>query len=123
MSQENLFASIKNLAATGASIAQTRLEILSTDIQIARSRFLSLLVMLLFTLFFLFFGLVMLALLIVIYSWEGDRLFALSMMTGAFLALGLILAIVVLRSLQTMPKLFEASIAELAKDRQALGKS
>jgi uncharacterized membrane protein YqjE len=122
MSQENLFASIKNLVATGASIAQTRLEILSTDIQIARSRFLSLLVMLLFTLFFLFFGLVMFALLIVIYSWEGDRLFALSMMTGAFLAVGFILAMVVLRSLKTMPKLFEASIAELAKDRQALGK-
>jgi uncharacterized membrane protein YqjE len=122
MSQENLFASIKNLVATGASIAQTRLEILSADIQIARSRFLSLLVMLLFTLFFLFFGLVMFALLIVIYSWEGDRLFALSMMTGAFLAVGFILAMVVLRSLKTMPKLFEASIAELAKDRQALGK-
>lgn len=122
MSQENIFASIKNLVSTASSIAQTRLEILSTDIQIARTRFLSLLVMLLFTLFFLFFGLVMLALLIVIYSWEGDRLFALTMMTGAFLLLGLILAILVLRAFQTMPKLFEASIAELAKDRQALGK-
>ncbi|MEY3419599.1 MAG: hypothetical protein RJA46_1370 [Pseudomonadota bacterium] len=122
MSQENLFSALKNLVSTGASIAQTRLELISTDVQIARTRFLSLLVMLLFTLFFLFFGLVMLALLIVIYSWESDRMLALTLLTSGFLALGLVLALVVLRSLKTMPKLFEATIAELAKDRQELSK-
>lgn len=122
MSQENLFSALKNLVSTGASIAQTRLELISTDLQIARTRFLSLLVMLLFTLFFLFFGLVMLALLIVIYSWESDRMLALTLLTSGFLALGLVLALVVLRSLKTMPKLFEATIAELAKDRQELSK-
>lgn len=122
MSQENLFSSLKNLVSTGASIAQTRLELISTDVQIARSKFLSLLVMVIFTLFFLFFGLVMLALLIVIYSWESDRMLALSLLTSGFLAIGLILALVVLRSLKTMPKLFEATIAELSKDRQQLSK-
>lgn len=122
MSQENLFSALKNLVSTGASIAQTRLELISTDVQIARTRFLSLLAMLLFTLFFLFFGLVMLALLIVIYSWESDRMLALTLLTSGFLALGLVLALVVLRSLKTMPKLFEATIAELAKDRQELSK-
>ncbi|AGG33442.1 Putative transmembrane protein [beta proteobacterium CB] len=122
MSQENLFSSLKNLVSTGTSIAQTRLELISTDVQIARTQFLSLLVMIVFTLFFLFFGLVMLALLIVIYSWETDRILALSLLTSGFLGVGCILALVVLRSLKTMPKLFEASIAELAKDRQELSK-
>ena len=122
MSQENLFSSLKNLVSTGASIAQTRLELISTDVQIARAKFISLLVMIIFTLFFLFFGLVMLALLIVIYSWEADRIFALSLLTGGFLSVGVILALVVLRSLKTMPKLFEATIAELSKDRQELAK-
>jgi uncharacterized membrane protein YqjE len=122
MSQENLLSSLKNLVSTGASIAQTRLELISIDVQIARSKFLSLLVMIIFTLFFLFFGLVMLALLIVIYSWESDRILALSLLTSGFLAVGLVLALVVMRSLKTMPKLFEASIAELAKDRQELAK-
>lgn len=122
MSQENLLSSLKNLVSTGASIAQTRLELISTDVQIARSKFLSLLIMVIFTLFFLFFGLVMLALLIVIYSWESDRMLALSLLTGSFLVIGFILALVVLRSLKTMPKLFEATIAELAKDRQELAK-
>ena len=120
MSQENLLSSIKNLAATGASIAQTRLELLSVDVQIARAKFLQSLVMIIAALFFLFFGLVMLALLIVIYSWESDRIMALSLLTGAFISIGAILAALVIQSLRTMPKLFEASIAELAKDADEL---
>jgi len=91
-------------------------------VQIARTKFLSLFVMVIFTLFFLFFGLVMLALLIVIYSWESDRMLALGLLTSSFLVVGFILALVVLHSLKTMPKLFEATIAELAKDRQELAK-
>ena len=120
MSQENLLSSIKNLAATGASIAQTRLELLSVDVQIARGKFLQSLVMIVSALFFLFFGLVMLALLIVIYSWESDRILALSLLTGAFISIGVILGVIVIQSLRTMPKLFEASIAELAKDADEL---
>ena len=122
MSQENLLSSIKNLVSTGTSIAQTRLELISVDVQIARSKLISLLVMIFSALFFLFFGLVMLALFIVIYSWESDRMMALGLLTGTFLAIGLILALLIMQSLRTMPKLFEASIAELAKDREALSK-
>jgi uncharacterized membrane protein YqjE len=122
MSQENLLSSIKGLASTGASIAQTRLELLSLDVQIARSKFISLLVMIISALFFLFFGLVMLALLIVIYSWETDRMMALGLLTGAFLTVGLILALLIMQSLRKMPRLFEASITELAKDREVLSK-
>jgi uncharacterized membrane protein YqjE len=122
MSQENLLSSIKGLASTGASIAQTRLELLSLDVQIARSKFISLLVMIISALFFLFCGLVMLALLIVIYCWETDRMLALGLLTGAFISVGLILALLITQSLRKMPRLFEASITELAKDREALSK-
>jgi len=122
MSHENLFSSLKNLVSTGTSIAQTRLELISSDVQIARSRFISLLVMIIFTLFFLFFGLVMLALLIVIYSWESDRILVLIILTGGFLAVGALLAALILQSLRTMPALFEATIAELQKDREELSK-
>jgi uncharacterized membrane protein YqjE len=122
MSQENILSAVKNLVSTAASITQTRLELLSIDVQIARSQFMRLLVFIILALFFLFFGLVMLALLIVIYSWETNRMMALGLLSGGFLSVGLILALVVLRALKTMPKLFESSIAELAKDRQALSK-
>jgi uncharacterized membrane protein YqjE len=122
MSQENLLSSLKNIVATSASIAQTRLELLSVDVQIARSKFISLMVMMVCALFFLFFGLVMLSLLIVIYSWETNRMLALGLLTVGFIGIGLILAFLTMRSLQTMPKLFEASIAEFAKDREELTK-
>ena len=122
MSQENLLSSLKNLVSTGASIAQTRLELISTDVQIAKSKFIGLLVMIVFALFFLFFGLVMLALLIVIYSWETDRILALTLLTSGFLVVGLILTTLILQSLRTMPKLFAATIAELQKDCQELSK-
>jgi len=122
MSQENLLSSIKSLISAGTSIAQTRLELISVDVQIARTQLISLLVMIVSALFFLFFGLVMLALFIVIYSWESDRMLALGLLTGAFLSVGLILAALIMQSMRTMPKLFEASIAELAKDREALSK-
>ena len=122
MSQENLLSSLKNIVATGASIAQTRLELLSVDVQIARSKFISLLVMIIGASFFLFFGLVMLSLLIVIYSWETNRMLALGLLTCGFITIGLILVFLVMQSLRTMPKLFEASIAEFAKDREELTK-
>ena len=122
MSQENLLSSLKGLISTGASVAQTRLELFSTDVQIARSRFIRALVILLFALFFLFFGLVMLALLIVIYSWETDRILALSLLTGGFLLVGLVFAGILLQALRKMPKLFEATIAELQKDCEELSK-
>ena len=122
MSQENLLAAIKGLATTGVSIAQTRLELLSVDAQIARSKLISLLVMIVSALFFLFFGLVMLALLIVIYSWESDRILALSLLTTAFIGVGLVLVLVIRQSILTMPRLFEASIAELAKDKEELSR-
>ena len=120
MTQENLLSSIKGLVSTGASIAQTRLELLSIDVQIARSKFISLLVLIVSALFFLFFGLVMLALLIVIYSWEENRLLALSLLSSAFIGIGVVLSLVIRQSLKNMPKLFEASIAELAKDQEEL---
>ena len=122
MSQENLLSSIKNLVSTGECIALTRLELVSVDVQIARSRFFSLLVMIVSALFFLFFGLVMFALLIVIYYWENNRMLAIGLLTASSLFIGLILALLSMQSLRTTPKLFEVSIAEFTNDREALAK-
>jgi uncharacterized membrane protein YqjE len=122
MFQENLLSSIKNLVSTGISIALTRLELVSVDVQIARSKFLGLLVLIVSALFFFFLTLVMFSVFIVIHYWESDRMLALGFLTASNLFIGLILALLVMQSLRTMPKLFEASIAEFAKDREALAK-
>jgi hypothetical protein len=41
-------------------------------------------------------------------------------MTGSFLSIGVVLVLIVRHQLNTMPKLFEASLGELAKDRDHL---
>jgi uncharacterized membrane protein YqjE len=73
-------------------------------------------------LFFFFLGLVISSLFIVIYYWESDRMLALGLLTASSLFIGLILAFMIMHSLRAMPKLFEASIAEFASDREALAK-
>jgi uncharacterized membrane protein YqjE len=122
MSQENILSAIKNLVSTGVSIAQTRLELISVDIQMARRKFIIQLVLIAVALFFLFLGLTMLAVFIVIFSWGPYRMLALGLLTGCSLLIGLIMTLLAVQSLRTMPKLFETSIEELTKDREALSK-
>ena len=120
MATEHLLSSLKGLLSSATSIAQTRLELLSSDVSVARAQFIKLLVLILFCLFCLFFGLVMLALWIVVYSSESNRMAALAFLTGGFLLAGLVFGFMIMRAIKTMPALFAASIAELEKDRSAL---
>ncbi|QWD45065.1 phage holin family protein [Polynucleobacter paludilacus] len=120
MATEHLLSSLKSLLSTATSIAQTRLELLSSDVSVARAQFIKLLVLILFCLFCLFFGLVMLALWIVVYSSETNRMAALAILTGGFLLAGLVFGLMIMRAIKTMPGLFAASITELEKDRSAL---
>lgn len=71
-------------------------------------------------LFSLLFGLVLLAILIVVLYWDSHRVLVLSLMTGGFLSIGVLLALLVRQQINAMPKLFEASLGELAKDRDHL---
>jgi uncharacterized membrane protein YqjE len=115
-----LFESLKALSASLVSIAHTRLELLSTDIAEEREHVISLLVMGLVALFCLGVGIVLLAILIAVAFWESHRLMALGGLTGFFLLAGAGLVWLALHKARTKPRLFEASLAELSKDRQHL---
>ena len=115
-----LFESLKGLAASLVAIVQTRLDLLSTDVEEARDRLLSALVMLVIALFCLGVGILLLALLIVVAFWETHRLLALAGVITAFLAGGAAAFGGARHALRSGPKLFAASLAELAKDRQHL---
>ncbi|MDD2832623.1 MAG: phage holin family protein [Methylotenera sp.] len=115
---EGLFDSLKNLTVTLVSIVQTRLELLSTDLEEGRERLISLLATIFIALFCLCFGLVLLAILIVVLFWDTHRLLVLVVLTGLFLSFGGVLSVMAFRALKTMPRMFAASLAELAKDQQ-----
>jgi len=120
MSVDAMLSSIKNLGSTAVEMIQTRLELFSSDIQIGWQRLLSILVLVIITLFSLLFGLVLLAILIVVLYWDSHRVLVLSLMTGGFLSIGILLALLVRVQINAMPRLFEASLGELAKDRDHL---
>lgn len=120
-SPEGLFGSLKVLGATFAAILQNRLELLSTDIAEERARLGAILLLSLVALFCLGVGVLLLTLLVVVLFWDTHRLAALGTLTVLFLAAGGWIGGLALQRLRSKPRLFEASIAELAKDREHLG--
>jgi len=119
-SAEGLLGSLKSLSSLVVAIAHNRLNLLSTDLEIARERTVSVLMMLLVALFCLCFGALLLALFVVVIFWDTHRLIALGCVTGLFLLVGSIYLWRVLRALKRMPATFEASLTELAKDYKTL---
>ncbi len=115
-----LFESLKTLTGSLIGIVHTRLELLSTDIAEDRAHLASLLVLGLVALFCLGVGVVLLAILIAVAFWESNRLAALGGLTGVFLAAGAGLSWLAMHKARTRPRLLEASLAELSKDRQQL---
>ncbi len=119
-SAEGLLGSLKSITALAVAIAHNRLNLLSTDLEIAREQTVSVLMMVLVALFCLCFGALLLALFVVVIFWDTHRLIALGSMTGLFMLIGALCLWRVIKALKAMPATFEASLAELAKDYKAL---
>lgn len=117
---EGLLASLKTLTLTLVGVVQTRLELLSTDVAEERARLTAILISAMVALFCLGVGVVLLAILIVVVFWETHRIVTLGLLTGVFLAAGAGLWAVAMHKLRSKPRLFDASIGELAKDREQL---
>ena len=121
-SNNGLLGSLKRLTNTCIGIVHTRLELLSTDLEEGRERLISLLAMTFVALFCLCFGMVLLAILIVVLFWDTHRMLVLSLLTGLFILTGSIIGAMAIRALKSMPRMFEASLAELVKDHQETSK-
>ena len=117
---EGLLSSLKNLTISLIAILHTRLELISTDLEEGRERFISLLALAFISLFSLCFGAVMLTILVVVVFWDTHRLLVMGSLTGLFLIVGAAIGAVVMRRLKRMPRMFEASLAELIKDHQEM---
>ena len=115
-----LFDSVRALAATLIFIAQTRLELLSTELEEQWVWLSSMLVWTVVALFCAGVGVVLATLFVVLVLWDTHRLLALGIPAILFL-LGAALAWLVVRGkARAKPRLFAASLAELSKDRKEL---
>lgn len=117
---KGLFGSLTNFAATLVSIAHTRLDLLSTDLEEERAHVFSLLALGLAALFFIGVGVVLTTILLVALFWDTHRVLVLLLLAGFFLAAGLVAGGVAVHKTRTKPKLFSATLSELRKDRQQL---
>ena len=117
-----LLHSIKHLGRTLLGAAQTRLEILATEIEEERVRLEQLLLVALAAAFCLAMGIVLCAALVVVYYWDTHRLAAVGILAAAFLAAGVALGLILRDKAKTRPKPFAITRGELAKDGAMLRK-
>ena len=115
-----LGARLRGYAASGLAILQTRLELLATEVAEEKVRLGALLGYAATAFFFLGFGAVLLALFLTVLLWDSHRLLALGIFTALFLVIGLIAAAAAARISRQGSRLFAASIAELAQDREMI---
>lgn len=112
--------SLKRLLSTLASIVSTRLELLANELQEERLHLTQMLFFALFTLFCFGLGVLLLTAFIVVLFWDEHRLAVLGTLSVIFFALGALTAMLLRNRMQAKSKLFSASLAELAKDREYL---
>jgi uncharacterized membrane protein YqjE len=116
-----LFGSVKNLAASLVSHLHTRLELFTIEFAEEKLRLTSLLFGAILALFFIFMAIVLAALFVIAAYWDTPyRLHAVAILAVLFLVGAGITGGMVRAKLKSRPRLFEASLAELYKDRQQL---
>jgi len=115
-----LFRSLGNLAATVVGIAHTRLELLTTELQEEVQRAAQLLlwaaVALLAGMLAVFLG----ALTVIFYFWETHRLLASLLITALFATLAVLAVCMLYAKLRGKPPILQATLTELARDREHL---
>ena len=119
-SRAGLFASLKGLFGTSLALAQNRLQLLGVELAEERGRLLSLLTYGAIALICLSAGLVFLAVFLTVLLWDSHRLLALGVFSALFLGAGIATLLVAVNFARAGSTLFKASLAELARDREAL---
>ncbi|HET9404140.1 MAG TPA: phage holin family protein [Burkholderiales bacterium] len=112
--------SLRSLAATLVALLRTRAELLATEIEEERVRLLQLLFWAAAALFFLGVGVLLLVILYVAAFWDSYRIPAIVALAVIFLAAGAGMAIGVRNRMYARPRLFSASLDELARDKDQL---
>lgn len=115
-----LLRSLANLVATIIGIAHTRLELISTELQQEMHRVSEILVWTLVALLSAGIGLFLLALVIIFIFWDTHRVLASVLVTAAFFVLAAVAGLVLRSKLHAKPRLLDATLTELAKDRDGL---
>jgi uncharacterized membrane protein YqjE len=115
-----LIDSVKNMAATLIGMVETRLALLSTELEEEREWLISMLTWSYIALFCAVLTVTLATLLVIVIFWDSYRLTAIVILLGIFtLATGFAWQ-TVKRLTRNKPRLFSATLMELSKDRENL---
>lgn len=115
-----LFSSLGRLLGTVLEMAQVRLELLGTEVELEKRRLFDSVLLAIIALQLLGVGLLLLCGLVVLLVSDAYRLAAVGAMTLLFLAAGLALLQSARQRLQSPDGIFKASVTELERDRTGL---
>jgi uncharacterized membrane protein YqjE len=115
-----LLRSLSHLLATGIGIAQTRIELLSTELQEEVHRVAEIMLWAAVALLAAGVALFLFALAIIFVFWDTHRVAASVGVTGTFVLIAVVAGLVLRAKVRSKPPLLDATRAELAKDRAAL---
>lgn len=115
-----LFKSIANLLATVVAIAQTRVELLTTELQEEIHRAAEIMVWTLVGILAAAMGLFVTALVIIFVFWDTHRELASVIVASSFFVIAIVALAVLRAKVSNRPRLLEGTLAELAKDREHL---
>lgn len=115
-----LFRSLTTLVATLLTVAQTRLELLTTELQEEVQRAAGLVVWAFVALLAGMIGLFMGALTVVFVYWDSHRVLAAVLATCAFFFFAGIAVSILMLKIHARPRFLDATLTELAKDGESL---
>lgn len=115
-----LLESAQRLAGILLAILQSRLDLLSNEIEEERLRLTQMLFYASIALFFFGLSIMLLTVLIVVLFWDNHRLLVLVELAALYFIAGLLLWNALRLASRQRPKLFSASLAELTDDRNRL---
>lgn len=120
VSHRGLLGSASHLLAVLVSAAETRVGILATELQEELIRLRRLLLVGAAALFCLGLGIVLLSVFLVVLYWDSDRLAVLGLLSGLFLGLGVVNAIVLAVIARSQQRPLRETAEVLARDRESL---
>lgn len=111
---------LRSFLAKFTGLLHTRLELICTELEEERERLKESVVLGAAALFFLSLGILLLTLWVVVLFWESYRLYVLGGFAFLYLILGIVLGLSAKLKALRRPRLFSATLSELAKDRDQL---
>jgi uncharacterized membrane protein YqjE len=117
-----MLGSVRDLARTLLALAETRTRLAASELEEQALRFAEIAVWVAIAFFFFGVTLVFIAVLAVLLFWESHAEAVAGSIAFVFFAAGLGGAMMVRTRLRERPKLLEATVAELAKDRERMAR-